>query len=102
MRLIDADALKERHREDLIKNLIDKKRNIDLSKYVKESCDLYNKYIDEMPTVFDIDVIRAEIEQKRDAVPAESGDGAQGVACGLNYALDIIDKHMKGDTNGSN
>ena len=64
MRLIDADAIKQKYRDKLIKNLIDKDRGIDLSEYEKEPSKSFNRFIDEMPTVDALDKIRAEIRKK--------------------------------------
>ena len=64
MRLIDADAIKQKYRDKLIKNLIDKDRGIDLSEYAKEPSKSFNRFIDEMPTVDALDKIRAEIRKK--------------------------------------
>ena len=87
MRLIDADALKKKYRKDMTKNLIDKKRNIDLSKYAKEPCDVFDKYIDEMPTVDVIEQIRAEIEAEKQHIYSYD------MGMGLAIALEIIDKY---------
>ena len=45
---IDTETLKQLYKEKLIKNLIDKDRNLDFSKYAEEPCKNFNDLIDEL------------------------------------------------------
>ena len=82
MRLIDADALIER---------LD-----DFNKWCKDERLQGSLFavdvVGDMPTVCDIDAIRAEIRQIVDEETKHDKTWARG----LHYALCVIDKHMKG------
>lgn len=56
MRLIDADVLKFEYRNRLINNLIDRDRDIDLSKYAEEPCRVFNEFVDTMPTIGELEI----------------------------------------------
>lgn len=84
MRLIDAEAL-DKARIDYI-----------VSGYANdpEDCSEFGMMIIKAPTVCDIEQIRAEIEQTA-KVYHEAID--YGRECGLQIALEIIDKYTKGE-----
>ena len=84
MRLIDADALKEKYRDMFVKSLVDKDRGIDLSEYAKEPSNSFNRFIDEMPTVDVLEQIRDEIANEKGTFPKE-------------HYVRIIGKYRKGE-----
>ena len=83
MRLIDADKF-----EAFMYNHV----NDDFDNGVQFVLEM----IDKAPTACDIDVIKAEIEQKTNE-PAYQHEG-DNWGVGLEMALDIIDKHIKGES----
>lgn len=55
-RLIDADAIKAKHREGLETSLIDEERGINLSKYAEDACSQFDMFIDDnAPTIVEAD-----------------------------------------------
>lgn len=94
MRLIDADAIKQKYRNKIIKSLVDKDRGIDLSEYAEESSKSFNRFIDEIPTVDVLDKIRAEIENLNcKYIDYNTGCSAY---VSQNDVLQIINNHIKG------
>jgi hypothetical protein len=91
MRLIDADAVKLKYRDKIIKSLVDKDREIDLSEYAGEPCKSFDRFIDEIPTVDVLEQIRAEIEHEGDMFP----DGEFFVS--IDRINEIIDKYKNTD-----
>ena len=65
MRLVDADAIKQKYRDKFIESLIDKDRGIDLSEYAEEPSKSFNKFIDEIPTVDVLEQVRNEIVEEQ-------------------------------------
>ena len=86
MRLIDADELKKKLKLWAFNNVTTTSPTFD---FVTEFD------IDECPTVCDIEQIRAEIEREADYQDAYVN---ADIAKGMYLALEIIDKHTKGDT----
>ena len=91
MRLIDADAVKQKYRDKFIESLVDKDRGIDLSEYAEEPSKSFNRFIDEIPTVCNIEQIRAEIKNIRD-----NGNLSKKPYFYVNRCLQIVDNNTKG------
>ena len=88
MRLIDAEAL-DKARIDYI-----------VSGYANdpEDCAEFGKMIIKAPTVCDIDAIRKRIRYEANVFDTTKGFAyCSGWMDALKFALDIIDKHMKGE-----
>ena len=54
------------------------------------------KCIDSVPTACDIEQIREEIAYNHDFYFISDTENGRDIALGLEYALDIIDEHLKG------
>jgi len=91
MRLIDAEALKK---DDELTEWLSNDA-IRTGKMLKQFSELFIKKIDNAPTVCDIEQIRDEIEQTRnDLYGTNFYDG-------LDFALEIIDKHIGAEMESS-
>ena len=113
-RIIDADKLKQRYREKIIKTLVDHNRGIDLSEHAKDLCDAFNKFVDEEPTVLDINNVRNALSAGVECVEEEAvkiekirAEIEQYNRQPSNYPVDkinigtvlqIIDKYTKGES----
>ena len=86
MRLIDADKTIERIEDDFKGYMLD------------EGCVPYDfvNILDDMPTVCDIEQIRAEIQKVMSTERDLSTDNAKAQYIALGWCLEIIDKHTKG------
>jgi hypothetical protein len=56
MRPIDADVLKFEYRNRLTNSLINRDRDIDLSKYAEEPCRIFNEFVDTIPTISELEI----------------------------------------------
>jgi len=48
--LISREEVKAKYKEQFMNSLVDKERNIDFSEYAKIPCELFNKFIDSIPS----------------------------------------------------
>ena len=86
MRLIDADAVIDKMRDAF--DMQDLYLPIHFKQFV----------IDDMPTVCDIDAIRKRIRYEANVLDTTKGFAyCSGWMDAFKFALDIIDKHMKGE-----
>lgn len=88
MRLIDADAL-DKERIDYI-----------VSGYANspEDCAEFGMMIIKAPTICDIEQIRAEIQKVMNSERDLTSENAKAQYIALGWCLEIIDKHIKGNT----